>query len=288
MSEPQDFADRVALITGGTQGLGLAVAQLLRLRGARGLVLVGRDVAKGEAAAAGLTDTRCRAVFVEADLEQASACEAAVAAVDDQFGTCHSLINCAARTDRGTVWNTSAELWDRMLAVNVRAPALLGQGVARVMAREGVDGTIVFIGSVAHHGGAPNLLAYSTSKMALVAMTRSMAYQLMRHRIRVNLLNPGWMDTPGEDKTQRLSEGASDGWLERAEREQPWGRLVKPEEIAKTIVHLASPESGMMSGVSIDWDQTVAGAGPEARPAVELGVLPEDLKRSDRTEGKPE
>ena len=85
------------------------------------------------------------------------------------------------------------------------------------MVREDVDGSIVLIGSVARHGGAPNLLPYSASKMALVAATRNMAFTLMRHRVRVNMLNPGWMDTPAEDITQRRYEGATDGWLERAE-----------------------------------------------------------------------
>ncbi len=280
MSESQDFAGRVALITGGTQGLGFAVAGLLRARGARGLVLVGRDVVKGKAAAATLTDDSCRAVFVAADLIEAANCKAAVEAVDAEFGTCHAVVHCAAKTDRGTVWDSSAELWDAMLALNVRTPALIAQAAARLMVREGVDGSIVFIGSMTHHGGAANLLAYSTSKGALVTMTRSMAHQLMRHRIRVNLLNPGWMDTPAEDATQRRWEGASDGWLEQAEAVQPWGRLIKPDEIARTIVHLATPDSGMLSGASIDWDQTIVGVGPGVRPGPELGHLPEDLEHS--------
>jgi len=274
VSEPQDFADRVALITGGSQGLGRAVAELLKARGARGLVLVGRDVEKGVAAASAMSNSRCRAVFVSADIQEVAGCELAIGAVDREFGTCHALINCAAKTDRGTVWDTTAELWDTMLAVNVRAPAVIAQGVAKVMAREQVEGSIVFIGSVAHHGGAPNLLAYSTSKMALVAMTRSMAHQLMRHGIRVNLLNPGWMDTPGEDVTQRRWEGATDGWLERAEAEQPWGKLIKPVEIARTIVHLATSQSGMMTGASIDWDQSIVGVGTGVRPEPELGPMP--------------
>jgi len=277
VSEPQDFAGRVALITGGTQGLGYAVADLLRARGAAGLVVVGRDRAKGEAAAAALNDDNCRAVFVSADLYTAAGCEAAVAAVDAEFGVCHALVNSAAKTDRASVWDATPEVWDDMLALNTRAPALLAQGVARIMAREGVDGSIVFIGSVAAHGGTETLLPYAVSKMALVAMTRNMAYTLMRHRIRVNLLNPGWMDTPAEDATQRRWEGAGDNWLAEAEATQPWGKLIKPNEIARTIVHLATPDSGMLSGTSIDWDQTILGVGPGVRPGPELGDLPADV-----------
>jgi len=96
----------------------------------------------------------------------------------------------------------------------------------------------------------------------------------------VNLLNPGWMDTPAEDLIQRKWEGATDGWLERAEAEQPWGKLIKPTEIARTIVHLATPDSGMLSGATIDWDQTVLGTGSGVRPGPELGEIPEGLRPS--------
>ncbi len=276
MGGDDSFGGRVAVISGGTQGLGLAVAGQLREGGASGLLLVGRDLAKAETAASELHTDTCRVVAHSADVGTVEGCESVIDRLDAAFGTCHGLVNCAARTDRGSVWDTAPELWDAMYFVNVRGPALLSQGVARIMAREGADGSIVNIGSTASHGGAPRLLAYSTSKSALVAMTRSLAFQLMRHRIRVNLLNPGWMDTPAEDATQREWEGAEDGWLAAAEAGQPWGKLIKPDEIANTVVHLLSPRSGMLSGAVIDWDQTVLGAGDLPRPAAELGpeVLP--------------
>ena len=166
-----------------------------------------------------------------------------------------------------------------MLAVNVKAPGLLSQGVAGMMARESVEGTIVLIGSIAGRGGPPRLLPYATSKGALVAMTRNLAFALMRHRIRVNLLCPGWMDTPNEDIVQRTLDGAGDGWLERAEAEMPFGRLIKPPEIARTIVHLATAESGMMTGAVVEWDQTVLGAGDSIFPDPELGLQSFDPDR---------
>jgi len=270
------FDGRVALITGGSQGLGYAVASLLKKKGARGLALVGRDEVKGQAAAESLTGDGCRAVFVGADLYEPEAPAACLAAVDDAFGTVHAAINCAAKTDRGSVWDSTAELWDDMMALNVRAACLIAQESAKLMVREQVDGSIVLIGSVARHGGAPNLLPYAASKMALVAATRNMAFSLMRHHVRVNMVNPGWMDTPNEDLTQRRWEGATDGWLERAEAEQPWGKLIKPDEIAHTIVHLCSPESGMLTGQDFDWDQTIMGVGAELRPGPELGERPPD------------
>ena len=273
------FGGGVALITGGSQGLGYAVAQRLASQGAAGLMLVGRDQAKGEAAAAALTGNGCRAEFVSADLATVEGCKQSVAALEDRFGVCHSFVNSAAVTDRGTVWDTTAELWDAMLAVNVRAPGLLSQAVARIMVRERVEGTIVLIGSIAGRGGPPKLLPYSTSKGALVAMTRNLAFSLMRHRIRVNLLCPGWMDTPAEDVVQRTFDGAVDGWLERAEAEMPFGRLIKPDEIARTIAHLATADSGMMTGAVVEWDQTVLGAGDSIFPGPELGEAPPAAQR---------
>ena len=270
------FGGGVALITGGSQGLGYAVAERLISEGAAGLLLVGRDPVKGVAAAASLSSLDCRAEFLAADLAHSDACYEVVATLDEKFGTCHSFVNCAAITDRGSVWDSTPELWDAILAVNVKAPGLLSQGVARIMARERVEGTIVLIGSIAGRGGPPKLLPYSTSKGALVAMTRNLAFALMRHRIRVNLLCPGWMDTPNEDVVQRTFDGAADGWLEQAEAEMPFGRLIKPTEIARTIVHLATADSGMMTGAVVEWDQTVLGAGDSVFPGPELGQWPSD------------
>ncbi len=273
------FDGRVALITGGSQGLGYATAALLKEKGASGLMLVGRETEKGMTAAASLSSDSCRVEFASVDLSDPDGPAAAVAATDAAFGTMHAMVNCAAATFRGSVWDSTAEMWDEMLALNVRGACLVAQESAKVMVRDGVDGSIVFIGSVARHGGPPNLLPYATSKMALVAATRNLAFTLMRHRVRVNMLNPGWMDTPAEDVIQRRFEGATDGWLERAEAQQPMGKLIKPNEIAHTIAHLCSPDSGFLTGQDIDWDQTIIGVGPGLRPGPELGDMPPELQQ---------
>lgn len=262
------------MVTGGSQGLGRAAAEALAKRGAAGLLLVGRDQAKGAAAAEAMTSDTCRAVFVSADLSTVEGCKRALQALDDEFGTCQALINCAALTARGTVWDTTAQLWDAMLGLNVRAAGLLSQGVARLMVRESTPGSIVLIGSVAGRGGPPRLLPYATSKGALVSMTKNLAFSLMRHHIRVNLLCPGWIDTPNEHIVQQLYDGAPADWLQRAEASAPFGRLIKPYEIALTIAHLATAESGMMTGAIIDWDQSVHGGGDVVFPGAELVEQP--------------
>ena len=131
----------------------------------------------------------------------------------------------------------------------------------------GRTGSIVNIGSVTGYGGQVHLFPYAISKGALHTLTRNAAYSLMWDHIRVNLVNLGWMDTPNEDIVQREVHGGGDDWLAKAEAAQPFGRLIKPPEAARTICFLLSDESGMMTGAILDFDQSVLGAGDSPKPA---------------------
>lgn len=250
---------KVAIVTGGTQGLGEAVARLFAERGAAGLVICGRQAEKGEQVAADIARRGCRTEFVRADLEKVEETRAVVAAAERAFGRVDVLVNAAGITDRGTVFDTSPELFDRMVAVNVRAPFLLMQEAAKIMRRERIEGAMVNVLSMSAHGGQPFLTAYSMSKGALATLTKNVAFGLMPWRIRVNGLNLGWMNTPGEDAIMRRAHGAKDGWLDEAAAEQPFGRLIEPAEAARAIAFLASAESGLMTGAIVDFDQSVAG-----------------------------
>jgi NAD(P)-dependent dehydrogenase (short-subunit alcohol dehydrogenase family) len=262
MNEDQ-FAGKVAIVTGGTQGLGEATARLFASRGAAGLVVCGRNDERGLRVAGELSGRGCRTVFVRADLAGVGDCRKVVAVAEEEFGRVDSLINCAACTERGTVDETTEELWDRMFAVNVRAPFFLLQGAVRVMRQHKIEGTVVNVISISSHGGAPYLVPYAASKGALATLTRNAANALLPDRIRVNGLNIGWMSTPGEHATQKRFHAAPDDWLERASRLQPFGRLLQPEEVARAIAFLASDESGMMTGSVVDFDQTVLGTVPD-------------------------
>lgn len=261
MSDPaaRQLEGKVAVVTGSTQGLGEAVARHFAERGAAGLVLCGRNAHRGEAVAAELTAQGCRAVFVQADLAEMDDTRAVMAAADRAFGRVDALVNAAGITDRGTLFDTSPELFDRMFAVNVRAPFFLMQDAAAIMRRERITGAMVNILSMSAHGGQPFIAAYSGSKGALATLTKNAAFSLLPWRIRVNGLNIGWMNTPGENRIMRLEHGATDGWLERAAADQPFGRLVEPAEVARVCAFLAGPESGLMTGAIIDFDQSVAG-----------------------------
>ncbi len=257
----QSLQGKVAVVTGGTQGLGAAISMLLAERGAHAVVICGRNQDNGKARAKLIFEqTGVQAVYVPADLARVEDCREVVQQADKLFGRVDVLVNAAAITDRGTILDTSPELFDRMFAINVRAPFFLMQEAVRVMRREGTAGTIVNIGSMSAHGGQPFIAAYCTSKGALATLTRNTAYALLRNRIRVNALNIGWMATEGEDRIQRDFHHADADWLEQASAKQPNGRLVDPREVARAVAYLCSDESGLMTGSVIDFDQSIVGA----------------------------
>jgi NAD(P)-dependent dehydrogenase (short-subunit alcohol dehydrogenase family) len=261
---------KVAIVTGSTQGLGEAISHMFADRGAAGLVITGRNAERGEKVKKALEAKGVKTVFVAAELGAVEAAEKIVAAADKAFGRVDILVNAAGITDRGSIWDTPPELFDAMFAVNVRAPFFLMQRSLKIMRRERIEGSIINIISMSGYGGQSFISAYSTSKGALITLTKNVAYSVMNHRIRVNGLTIGWMDTPGEDRIMKTYHAAEEGWLEAAEKGRPFGRLLKPEEVARAVAFLASAESGLMTGSIIDFDQQVLGAAdaPPTPPAV--------------------
>uniref|UniRef100_A0A6V2PCJ6 Ketoreductase domain-containing protein n=1 Tax=Ditylum brightwellii TaxID=49249 RepID=A0A6V2PCJ6_9STRA len=241
---------RVFVITGGTQGLGLAIARYLKGNGAAGLVLVSRSKEKGEKVCKELEENTCVVKFVAADLgntEDASSVIAKAAEAMSGVGPISGLVNAAATTGRGNLLTTTAEDFDIQMALNVRAPFLVSQGAAKHMIENKVrGGSIVNICSVAALGGAPFIMAYSASKAALAAMTKNNAAELAPKGIRVNGVNMGWCLTENEDKLQRKNSG--DDWAVKADAGVPIGRILRPEDVAATVGFLLSDASAMMTG----------------------------------------
>jgi NAD(P)-dependent dehydrogenase (short-subunit alcohol dehydrogenase family) len=252
---------KIAVVTGGTQGLGAMIATTFAERGVAGIVICGRNREKGEAKAAEIAARfTTRVVYQPADLERVEDAQGVIARCDLEFGRVDALVNAAAITDRGTIIDTSPELFDRMFAVNVRAPFFLMQEAIKIMRREKIEGTIVNIGSMSAMAGQPFIAAYCSSKGALETLTKNTAYAVLRNRIRVNGLNIGWMASEGEDRIQREFHGADPDWLKQAAAAQPFGRLVDPAEVARACVYLSSSESGLMTGSMICLDQSIWGA----------------------------
>lgn len=268
--------DKVVLITGGTQGLGLAIAQAAAREGARGIAIVGRNAAKAELAATAIRESERDAsieaeaeveveVEVEvlpiiADLSADGEAERAVAETVARFGRIDSLVNAAGATSRGTLLDTSRALLAEHLALNLTAPFMTMQGAVADMRGRGAPGTILNIITMSMHGGQPYLAPYVASKAGLAGLTKNAAFAHRFDRIRINGLNIGWTATPGEAVTQQTFHGADEDWLAKASAEQPMGKLGQPDEIANAVVFLLSERSGVVTGSIIDWDQNVPGA----------------------------
>lgn len=262
---------KIAVVTGSTQGLGEAIAHLFADRGVKGLVIAGRNAKNGARVKADLEGKGVKTVFIEADLSKLDDARKLVAACDKEFGKVDAVVNAAGMTDRGTIWDTSPELFDGMFNINVKAPFFIMQDALHLMKKSRTSGTIVNILSMASHGGQDFITAYCGSKAALSVLTKNVAFSVMNYRIRVNGLNIGWMDTPGEDRIMKTYHDAEAGWQEKAEAARPFGRLLKPTEVARAVAFLSSAESGMMTGSIIDFEQWVVGTGndnpvpPEAK-----------------------
>lgn len=252
----EKLKDEVYVVTGGTQGLGREIARRCAVLGAKGVVVCGRNAEHGEEVVAELADAGTEPLYVRANLSRSEDCANVIATADEMFGRIDGLVNAAASTARGTIEDTSAEEWDAMMALNLRAPFLLMQGCVKIMQREGRGGSIVNILSVSAHGGQPKLTAYCTSKGGLGVLTKNVAFAVREHRIRVNGLNIGWMATPGEDAIQ-ATEDAPENWLELADAGAPFGRIIRPADVARMVTFLLSEDGEMVTGSLIDFDTNV-------------------------------
>ncbi|CCH77958.1 putative oxidoreductase [Nostocoides japonicum T1-X7] len=253
------LADRVVLVSGGTQGVGAAVVRAALRQGAT-VAFSGRRAEAGESLAAQLRDAGGEVTFVQADVSDPAQATASVQRVVECYGRIDGLVNAAGLTTRGTLLDTTPELFDAHVAANLRGPFFTMQATVRDLVRRGEPGAIVNVITMSAHGGQPYLAPYVASKAGLVGLTRNAAYAHRFDRIRINGLNIGWTETEGEDAIQRRFHGADDRWRAEAAARLPMGRLGQVDEIADMVVFLLSDRSGVVTGSVIDWDQTVPGA----------------------------
>jgi NAD(P)-dependent dehydrogenase (short-subunit alcohol dehydrogenase family) len=256
---PGALLGKVVLISGGTQGLGAAVARTAARCGAEGVVVTGRNPDKAGDLLDELADLGADAMVVRADVGEVADALNSVAATVEAFGRVDCVVNAAGLTTRGSLVETSPELFDDHISVNLRGPFFIMQAAVKDMIARGMPGSIVNVLSMSAHGGQPFIAAYVAAKAGLGAVTKNAAHAHRADRIRINGLNIGWTATPGEDAIQRQFHGADDTWLEHAGASVPFGRIGDPDEIADMVVFLLSEGSGIVTGSVIDWDQIVMG-----------------------------
>jgi len=249
---------RVVLVSGGTQGVGAAVARAAVREGAA-VAVTGRRPEPGNALVGELRAAGARAQYVRCDVADVPDAQAAVRTVLDRFGRVDCLVNAAGLTARGTLLDTTPELFDQHIAINLRGPFFLMQAVVADLVVRKAPGTVVNIISSSELGGQPYLAPYVAAKAGLAGLTRNAAHAHRWDRIRINGLDIGWTDTEGEDTTQREFHDADDGWRERAGKALPMGKLGQADEIADFVVFLLSDRSGVVTGSVIDWDQNIFG-----------------------------
>lgn len=242
--------NQIILITGSTTGIGAAMARRFVAEGAR-VILHGRDLERGESLRQELG--REHTAFIAGDLADekhpAQLAEAAVRA----FGRLDCLVNNAALTTRAHLEDTDTAFFDRMIAVNLRAPFMLIRALLPALKQS--QGCVLNIGSILAHCGQSNLPAYSISKGGLMTLTRNLADTLGPEKVRVNQMNVGWTLTENEYQT-KLGDGLPPNWPETLPSYAvPSGKLLMPEDIAQAALYWVSPASRPLSGTVFDAEQ---------------------------------
>jgi NAD(P)-dependent dehydrogenase (short-subunit alcohol dehydrogenase family) len=242
--------DRVVIVTGSTTGIGRSIAIACAREGAR-VVVHGRDEERAAQVAAGLGG---EAAVVTSDLAEPAGAERVVGFAVERFGRVDALVNNAALTTRADLAASSAEVFDRIIAVNLRAPLLLIRA-AMPHFRAAGRGAVLNIGSINAYAGARELLPYSISKGGLMTLTRNLADAHAHEHVRVNQLNVGWTLTENEDALHREA-GLPAGWHDRVPAGLvPTGRLLTPDEVAAHVVFWVSDASAPTTGAVYEVEQ---------------------------------
>jgi len=251
MSIEMDLSGKVAVVTGASRGIGKATAVALAKAGAD-VVLAARTRSKLEEAAHQIRSIGTRALPMPTDITQKASVESLMAAAHDQMGGPHILVNNAAIMAPGALMEQTEADWDRVMAVNLRAVFLCTQAAGKYMIDQQY-GKIINMASTGGVIAGPRNAAYHASKAAVIHFTRSVAIEWIRHRINVNAIGPGTVDT---ELVDRFIQG---GNRETMLNGIPIRRFASPDEIANLVVFLASDLSAYMVGehVIIDGGLTI-------------------------------
>ncbi len=243
-----DLSGKVALITGAGRGIGRGCARQLALAGAD-LVLNDRPASPDlQEATAEIRSIGRTCLGVEADVTTRVGCQRLLNEALKHAGRIDILISNVACSQRAAFLDYDPDEFERTIAGTLTAGFHLAQLVARHLVEHNAAGKLLFISSVQAEMPTAGTIAYSAAKAGLNQMMRTIAIELADHRINVNAIAPGWIDTPGERKT------FSDDFIDREGRSLPWGRLGTPDEIGQAAAFLVSDEAGYITGSVLEVD----------------------------------
>lgn len=242
------LTDKVALITGGTSGIGEATAFLFASEGAK-VALTGRNEERGRKLAEKITREEGRAIFIPADVRDVQQCRRSVERTVEEFGRVDILFNNAGVFYAHDALECSEEEWDLQIDVNLKGTFLMSKCVLTQMIAQGA-GVIVNNSSGWGLVGGDKAVAYCASKGGVVLLTKAMAVDHGRQGIRVNCICPGDVDTPMLPEDAKFRGMKWEQYLAGAAN-RPMGRVGRPEEIAKAVLFLASDDSSFMTGAAL-------------------------------------
>ncbi len=247
----QRLTGKVVIVTGAAQGIGFGCA---RMAAAEGAFVVLGDIQKerGEEAAAKIRAEGGKVIFHCADLTDEAQSAGLVEAAIRNFGMLNGLVNNAGWFPRARLEETTTELWEKVMQVNLRSAFYVTKFTVPHM-RSAKGGSIVNMGSINGIQGLPNLVAYAAAKGGLLSMTRTLAGALAPDRIRLNYIIPGWIATEGELIIQK-GEGRGAQDLEKAGKRLPFGRMQTVEDAAYAAIYLLSDESAQVTAAVLNVD----------------------------------
>ncbi|MFO1446228.1 SDR family oxidoreductase [Bacillus sp. Bva_UNVM-123] len=234
--------EKVAIITGGTFGIGESTALLFAKEGAK-VVIAARNMEKGENVVNRIKEQGGEAIFVQTDVSNEEDVANLVRETVDTYGKLDILFANAGVGSMGDIHETSVEDWNRMISIDLTGVFLCSKFAIPEMLRNG-GGSIINCASILGHVGQPSVSAYAAAKGGVVNMTRSAAVTYAHKGIRINAVCPGYIDTP---MLKDLDEATKEHLISL----HPIGRLGKPEEIANAVLFLASDESSFITGANL-------------------------------------
>lgn len=239
------FAGKNALVTGASMGIGRSTAIELAKGGANVAINFRSHPDKAEEVKAEIEKLGRKAILVQADVADQAAVEAMVATTAATFGSVDLFVSNAAYSDRQLMIEADMTGFRRTIDVTMWGAFYGMRASAQQMVKQGKGGSIVIVSSPHAVLAIPTAMAYNMAKAAIDHMARTAAIELVSHKIRVNTVHPGWIDTPGERKF------FTDEQMEIGGRRLPWGRLGKPDEIARAIGFVLSDDCDYMTGSTL-------------------------------------